>query len=546
MIVNAIKDLFEHGQYQAILDRLAQTGIQAQVAALSEPDQMELRYYQSRALTVFGDSKQGLHVATTVHTTLQATDKKSPLLLASLSAQLRALEFLGEIDDAYQLLTEGDTLLQNLTVDDQAPAAVWIPVFELTKGIVLLGRNNALAYASLSQALADFEKYETPSHLAETVLEIGKLFYGKGEHDTALEYHQRCLALYEKLEHNAGISSAFLQMGFLSYHKGETDTMAEYFRQSLTFAEASGLPRLIASALRYVGSIPVIKSEFDTAIRYYQRSLALAESIGHKNAMYDAFVALGGTYYLKGELDKAFDYYQRALTLVTILQDDAQRARTLSGLIRVTLARQDHVQAQTYLTDLQNVAARTPDNKHIQFRRRLMEALVSKQRPRMTDKVHAQMLLRQLVTEEYFGWRWNLAMESLLHLCDLSIYEARFTGEGTAWEEAKTLLQQFYTRAQDTKSTGLITEALLLQAKFAQIDGDLQQAQTHLTEAKTLATELNLGLFLGKVGAEQKRLATDFGKWQDMIRRNAPLQERLTEARLEEYLQKAQDVLAQM
>ena len=39
MIVNVIKDLFEHGQYQAILDRLAQPDIQTQVAVLSEPDQ---------------------------------------------------------------------------------------------------------------------------------------------------------------------------------------------------------------------------------------------------------------------------------------------------------------------------------------------------------------------------------------------------------------------------------------------------------------------------------------------------------------------------
>jgi hypothetical protein len=91
-----------------------------------------------------------------------------------------------------------------------------------------------------------------------------------------------------------------------------------------------------------------------------------------------------------------------------------------------------------------------------------------------------------------------------------------------------------------------MAEALLLQAKFALIDGELQQAQTYLTEAKTVATELNRSLLIARVETEQTQLTTDFTKWTNLIRQNAPLQERLTEARLEEYLQKVQDFLVRM
>jgi tetratricopeptide (TPR) repeat protein len=409
-----------------------------------------------------------------------------------------------------------------------------------------LGSTEALAYASFSQALADFEKLDTPSHLAETIYRIGRVFYGKGEHDTALEYYQRSLALSEKLEHNEGIANVLLSMGFIYLHKGEMDTMAEYYHRSLTFAEASGCPVMIANALRYIGQTHYYKSEFDTALGYSQRALALAESIGYKFGMQEVFAHLGLTYYMIGELDQALDYFQRGLTLITVLQNDAMRAKNLTGLIRVTLALQDRVQAQTYLTDLQTVAARNPDNKHIQFRSSLMEALVSKASPRMADKAHAQMLLRQLVIDENFEWRWELAMLGLLHLCDLFIFEARATGESEAWDETKTFLEQFYTHAQDKKDTEFMAEALLLQAKFALIDGELQQAQTYLTEAKTVATELNRYLLIARVETEQTQLTTDFTKWTNLIRQNAPLQERLTEARLEEYLQKVQDFLVRM
>lgn len=550
MIVNTIKDWFEHGQYQVILDRLAQQDIHAQVAALSEPDQIELRYYQSCALLALGHVEQGLQVATTTHTTLQATGMKNPLLLASLSAQVRALDSgsgLGEIDTAWQLLTEGDALLQSLTVQNQATALGWIPVFEQTRGIFLRfrkGNNIGLALDSLSRALTGFKKLNHPSHLAETLWAIGTIFYYKMEYDTALEYLQRSLALYKKLDHKAGIASVLLYMGFLSIAKGETNTMTEYFNQSLTFAEVSGVPVLVSDASRYVGLTHFLKGEFDTALGYYQRALALAETIGYKFGILDTTERIGWLYYTKGELDKAFDYIQRSKTLAISLKDDNMLARVLCSLIQLTLNRQDRVQAQAFLTDLQNIAAQNPDRKHIKFGCRLMEALISKESPRMVDKVHAQTLLRQLVTEEHFGWLRNLAMRGLLYLCDLLIYEARATGENEAWEEAKMFLDQFNTRVQDTKFAEFRPEALLLQAKFALIEGDLQQAQTSLNEAKTVATELNRGLLVARVEAEQKQLATDFEKWQDMILRNAPLQERLAAARLEEYLHKAQDALA--
>ena len=116
----------------------------------------------------------------------------------------------------------------------------------------------------------------------------------------------------------------------------------------------------------------------------------------------------------------------------------------------------------------------------------------------------------------------DIIHRGLLHLCDPLIFEARATGEDEAWEEAKTFFDQFYTRAQDTKSKRYMPEASLLQAKFAQIDGDLQQAQTYLNEAKTVATNLGMRLLVSRVEVEQTQLATDFEKWHDLIRRNAP------------------------
>lgn len=449
MPVKDIKDLFEHGQYQAILDRLAQKDTHAQEAALSDPDQIELSYYQSLTLLALGHAEQGLQVATTAHTTLQSKNKKNPLLLASLSAQIRTLDSgwgLGEIDTARQLLTEGDILLQSLSVQDQTTTLRWISVFEQTRGIFLRflsGSGLDLALNSLSRALTGFKKLDNPFHLAETLWGIGTIFYYKGEYDTALEYLQKSIALYEKLDHKAGIASVLLYMGFLSIQKSKLNTAIEYFNRSLILAKASGVPVLICDASRYVGWTHYFKTEYDTALGYNKRALTLAKTIDYKFGIFDTTHMIGELYYTKGELNKAFDYFQRSKTVAIFLQNDGMLAKVLCSIIQLTLNRQDLIQAQTYLTDLQKTAARNPDNKHIQFRYRLMEALVFKESSRIVDKANAQTLLRQLVTDEHFVLNWFLAMGGLLHLCDLLIFEARATSAREAWEEAKTFLDQF-------------------------------------------------------------------------------------------------------
>lgn len=106
----------------------------------------------------------------------------------------------------------------------------------------------------------------------------------------------------------------------------------------------------------------------------------------------------------------------------------------------------------------------------------------------MSNKAQAQTILKQIVTEEAFKWRWNLAIFGLLHLCELLIFEAKATGEVEAWEETKAFIHQFYTQAQYGKNLIYIGVFLLLKAKIAMIEGELRQAQTFLDQAKTFAT----------------------------------------------------------
>jgi hypothetical protein len=161
----------------------------------------------------------------------------------------------------------------------------------------------------------------------------------------------------------------------------------------------------------------------------------------------------------------------------------------------------------------------------------------------MVDKAQAQTILKQIVTKKTLKWRWDEAMFGLFHLCELLVFEAKATGEMEVWKEAKTFIDQFYTQAQHRKKFMYIGESLVMKAKIAMIEGELQQALNYLEQAEVVATENDIISLINKVGIERRGLEDDLEKWNELIRNNASLQERFQQAQIEEYLQKARQII---
>ncbi len=545
MTTKVIKDLFERGKFQEVLDQFIQLETQEEGTSLTKNEQIEHTVFHSFALQALGQFEQGLQVATTARKKIQKT-KNTQLLLALLSAEIRALLVLEKMDDVYTLITEGDALLKKLPVIDQESGSFWIYLFKLTKAISFLDKDKPdLALDHLRQALAGFERFSAPNYIAETIYSFGRYYYQKAEDNTALEYYQRAFTLYERLDHKLGMGSVSVGIGYIYLHKGEYDAMLEQTQRSLTYAEESGNPIQIAWALGCVGWPYFLRWKLDTALEYYQRALALAETTSSKKLIASIELSKGIIYHMKGELDNSLNCLQRSLTLHEAREDDIQTALVLHYLIRLMLDRKELPQAQSYLDHFQKINARTP-SKHIELRCRLAEALILKQSPRMVNKAQAQMILKQIVTEETFKWRWDDAMFGLFHLCELLVFEVKATGELEVWEEAKTLIEQFYIQAQHKKKLMFIGEVLVLKAKIAMIEGEFHQALTFLDQAKTVATENDIILLKDKVEAEQQRLEADLDKWNELIRNNASLQDRFRQAQIEEYLKKAQHLITHL
>ena len=84
-----------------------------------------------------------------------------------------------------------------------------------------------------------------------------------------------------------------------------------------------------------------------------------------------------------------------------------------------------------------------------------------------------------------------------------------------------------------------LNESELKWARFEIIEGNLQTASSLFERARKTAEEKGLGLLVDKVLVEKRQLEEELDKWQELIQRNAPLKERLEQARLEKYMKQA-------
>ncbi|MFX0095405.1 MAG: tetratricopeptide repeat protein [Candidatus Hodarchaeota archaeon] len=329
----------------------------------------------------------------------------------------------------------------------------------------------------------------------------GNIYWAKDEWDTALEHHHRSLALHKEIGNSYDIGISLDRIGFIHF------------------------------------SI----DDWNTALDHYQQSLEIFEAIDNSYRVAWELYMIGSVYRRKGELETALDYWQRSFALFETLGNDIDTAYPLSSIIILLCSElQDHTQARKYLPQLQKLHERIP-NKAIRQQTHLAEALVLKQSKRMADKAKAQNILQELLNEKNLFFIWERF--AIIHLCELLLIEVKAFGDPEVWKEAKTRIHQLYDWVQDNHLFSMIGEALLLRAKVAAIDGDLQQALKYYEQARFMAEEKKIGLLSQKVDTEQKHFEAEFEKWQTLIQRNASLQERLTQSQIEDYMQQVQKMV---
>lgn len=395
-----LKNLFESGKPQKVLDQFTQNEIQGVWATLPEEEQIACIYYKCRSLEYLGRCEEALQTVTRARTNY-SSPKNPSYLLALLAAQSYAFHQLGgvRLDEAQLVVAEGETILETLTDKERQIGAFWIAVFEHVKATDYASgkKELELGIKSCHRALKSFETLNNRHGIAACFHWMGLTYFYKGEGDVAIKYFQRSLSLFEALGNTGFIADCLDGIGNVYLDKSELNTALEYYQRSLSFAEANEGPLFLYFPLIHLGGVHTVKGDFDKALDYFRQALAVVEPLGIGWTIAETFRYIGMAYHQKGALDIAFPFFQAALVKREETKIDYMIVRELFQLILLSLDQQEVEQAQKYLTSLQQVATRvSTELPAAHLRKRLAEALVLKESPRMIEKAQAQTLLRNL------------------------------------------------------------------------------------------------------------------------------------------------------
>jgi CHAT domain-containing protein len=232
---------------------------------------------------------------------------------------------------------------------------------------------------SLHQALAAYETalilwrdLDSPREIANTLMNMGEVYFPLGEVKKTLQYTEQALPLLRELGDRRGVASALHNMAVCHNSLGEAQKALEYYNDALLvfrelsdlLAEASTLngiggvftrmgeekqaldsfsqalvlvpsgkePRLEATILNNIGNLYLNQGPPEKALEYLASALPLRRSSRDRRGEGITIFNIGLTYSKLGQSGKALEYYDQALSIAREVGDRTQEARVLNRL----------------------------------------------------------------------------------------------------------------------------------------------------------------------------------------------------------------------
>ena len=362
---------------------------------------------------------------------------------------------------------------------------------------------------------------------------IGTVYWHMGELDRALEYQNNSLKIKQDIGDKIGIARSINNIGEIYRQKGDLDLALQYAKRSLALREEVGNKQSIAASCNVIGDIFRQKGDLNQALEYLKRTLTIHEELGNDLDIAWCTNSIAKIHRQKGEFQQALQHFEKSLELEAKVGNPLYMSETLVHLVSLCIDMEALEKAKEYSHQLQEVAG-DEVTEVIKLRSQLAKALILKTNLRARNRVQAEDILEYISREEHIGHEF--VVTALINLCELQLTELRITGDSEVLQDIKDTVARLLKIAKAQHSNWLLAESYVLQSSLSLLELNLKPAQRFLDQAQFLAEEKGLKRLAMKISSDHDRLLRQMSSWEDMIEREATLNERANAAQLEELM----------
>jgi signal transduction histidine kinase len=205
-------------------------------------------------------------------------------------------------------------------------------------------------------------KFTFSSLLARAYLSLGVYNQSRSGPDEALNYFNRSLAINTEINNKEGIGNCLVDIGQVYYRRGDVLQALENYHKGLKIYEKIDSPSSMALCLGNIGNLYVAQDELENGLIYLNRSASMYEKDGNNNGLAFALSGIASMYKDKGDphckglpeeclkksRERALTIYLKVLDVWSGEENKTGIAKTCRDISSVYLAQGDPAKAFDY------------------------------------------------------------------------------------------------------------------------------------------------------------------------------------------------------
>ncbi len=180
------------------------------------------------------------------------------------------------------------------------------------------------------EALELYRRASERNGEAQTLNNIGEVYWSLGEMQKALEKYNEALPIRRAVGYRSGEAETLTNIGTVYLSLGETQKALEKYNEVLPIWRAIGDRRGEATTLSGMGVVYRSLGDMRKALEKYNESLPIRRAVGDRSGEAITLNNIGAVYSYLRETQKALEKYNEALPIWRAIDDRSGEATTLS------------------------------------------------------------------------------------------------------------------------------------------------------------------------------------------------------------------------